>query len=319
MAGDVNEEDEIREKVAELVAYKIATTKEWNRICDLYSKIKNTKNTENYEEMCLDLFRKCEALREFEVEDESAEAVNTRQPQQTIAPEHRSHNVAWSEKEQELLNFLLIKYPPEKIKSNRHRKIAAEFPTRTARQVESRIQKVETWKRKQRRQARRKQNVKKMESSKEPELGSRSKTIVSAADTSYREALARQGVYPAMLEDYVPPRVLMEGDAAGRPVSVPSARKNGNLDESDHHIGYACDGCGIEPIIGPRYECISCREAAPAGTEVSVDFCSVCHDKQVRGDTWIHLRGHRQKIHKKAVDATLLEFNYLIPEDTPGY
>ena len=36
------------------------------------------------------------------------------------------------------------------------------------------------------------------------------------------------------------------------------------------HIGYACDGCGVNPIVGNRYKCAVCS---------NFDFCEECEEK----------------------------------------
>ena len=40
------------------------------------------------------------------------------------------------------------------------------------------------------------------------------------------------------------------------------------------HLGYTCDGCNQDPIIGGRFTCVDC-----ARKEYSVDFCCECAPK----------------------------------------
>ena len=40
------------------------------------------------------------------------------------------------------------------------------------------------------------------------------------------------------------------------------------------HLGYKCDGCGQDPILGGRFTCVDC-----AKKEYSVDFCCECAPK----------------------------------------
>ena len=37
------------------------------------------------------------------------------------------------------------------------------------------------------------------------------------------------------------------------------------------HVGFKCDCCGIEPIIGPRWTCCSCPKDS-----ASIDLCDIC-------------------------------------------
>ena len=52
-----------------------------------------------------------------------------------------TYNQAWSVEEQQLLERLLDKYPPERFEARRFAKIAADMPGRTTQQVTSRVQK----------------------------------------------------------------------------------------------------------------------------------------------------------------------------------
>lgn len=46
---------------------------------------------------------------------------------------------------------------------------------------------------------------------------------------------------------------------------------------NSEHIGYKCDYCSEEPIIGTRWHCITCKEW-------SIDFCSDCLIAQAQND-----------------------------------
>jgi hypothetical protein len=41
--------------------------------------------------------------------------------------------------------------------------------------------------------------------------------------------------------------------------------------ESFVHFGVGCDGCGVCPIVGPRYTCMECEE------KIGFDLCAHCH------------------------------------------
>lgn len=51
------------------------------------------------------------------------------------------------------------------------------------------------------------------------------------------------------------------------------------------HLGYKCDGCGVEPIRGARWACVEC----PAHR--SVDLCRQCWNKPFRAPS--HRPQHR--------------------------
>eukprot|EP01102_Stenamoeba_stenopodia_P009183 TRINITY_DN2698_c0_g1_i3.p1 TRINITY_DN2698_c0_g1~~TRINITY_DN2698_c0_g1_i3.p1 ORF type:complete len:210 (-),score=53.68 TRINITY_DN2698_c0_g1_i3:87-716(-) len=114
---------------------------------------------------------------------------------------------------------------------------------------------------------------------------------------------------------YVPPPVLMpeddEDDSETTPSELPQSvigtreyqelmelkklkqmkekqSSNTNGDSTVEHLGYKCDGCDIEPIIGVRWSCLDC----PEGYEV--DLCNACKCNSVRFDTDTHdFKHHR--------------------------
>ncbi|KAF9169416.1 ZZ-type zinc finger-containing protein 3 [Mortierella sp. AD010] len=52
------------------------------------------------------------------------------------------------------------------------------------------------------------------------------------------------------------------------------------------HIGYSCDSCGVEPILGIRYSCMDCEELG--GT----DLCGPCYNSGEYQNE-LHLLSHR--------------------------
>ncbi|KAF9129648.1 ZZ-type zinc finger-containing protein 3 [Mortierella sp. 14UC] len=52
------------------------------------------------------------------------------------------------------------------------------------------------------------------------------------------------------------------------------------------HIGFSCDSCGVDPILGIRYSCIDCEELG--GT----DLCGPCYNSGVYHNE-LHLLSHR--------------------------
>ncbi|GFR94001.1 ZZ-type zinc finger-containing protein 3-like [Elysia marginata] len=82
------------------------------------------------------------------------------------------------------------------------------------------------------------------------------------------------------------------------------------------HIGYKCDKCGCEPIIGTRWHCIDC----PA--DLSYDFCEDCSDSSFQKDK--HNSSHRLHPYMHAVldsdymSNTTMDYNYLDPNYMPA-
>eukprot|EP01135_Chromosphaera_perkinsii_P011797 Nk52_evm43s2496 gene=Nk52_evmTU43s2496 len=94
--------------------------------------------------------------------------------------------------------------------------------------------------------------------------------------------------------------------------------------EKLQHMGFKCDGCGCEPIMGIRWTCNEC----PEGSEV--DLCNACYSKgDFRGG--LHMPHHTFKgVDKEEApqfqdvdyvnfqqDAALTEYNYLDPNFNP--
>lgn len=74
------------------------------------------------------------------------------------------------------------------------------------------------------------------------------------------------------------------------------------------HIGYKCDVCGMEPILGVRWHCQDCPP------DNSVDFCSNCSDCLLKTET------HKPNHHLEPVyqAETFLDRDYCLPQST-GY
>lgn len=170
-------------------------------------------------------------------------------------PEQTSitHNIPWSDDEKRKLEYLLTVFPEEEIQARRYAKIAAALGTRTGNQVASRVQKLSA------KAQRNKERALKAEASN----GADSQTIQLVAEL---ESFFAASTDPKVKEspeyaEYLRLKEQLES-IAENPI-------NGVL-----HVGFKCDCCGIEPIIGPRWTCCSCpKEVGP------VDLCGICVSK----------------------------------------
>lgn len=205
-------------------------------------------------------------------------------------------NQLWSVEEQKRLEELLLKYPPEEVETRRWQKIADKLGNRTAKQVASRVQKYFI----------------KLAKAGIPIPGRTPNVYLHSKKTSSRQQhpLNKHLFRPSTFMTSHEPPVYMDDEddrgsfyssqldaAADEEISddesiPPSCRhlaeykellclkklKRQKLDlmqaESGFvpHIGYKCDNCGTEPILGLRWHCQDCPQ------DSSVDFCDSCSD-----------------------------------------
>ncbi|KAI8338239.1 hypothetical protein BC941DRAFT_513220 [Chlamydoabsidia padenii] len=191
-----------------------------------------------------------------------------------------THNQPWTDEEQQRLEQLLEIYPDEPVQAQRFNKIAAALGTRTARQVGSRIQKYfiklakmglpvpgrvnlpsTTPNVKSGRGRGGRQKVKVNRKPKTPGYN----VMVSNGATNtkisggYYSSSTVPTVYMSEDED-------MDVKKTMRQVNHPDASGTDTV----IHEGFACDSCGVEPIVGVLYKCTVCDEAE------EVDLCSKC-------------------------------------------
>lgn len=174
------------------------------------------------------------------------------------APENTSitHNIPWSDDEKRKLDYLLTVYPEEDIQARRFAKIAAALGTRTGNQVASRIQKIAA-----KAQRHKERALKNNPIVPAPKLDEGTVSLVAELEDFF--AKSRDPAIRSTPEyaEYLKLKGQLEA-IAKNPV-------NGVL-----HVGYKCDSCEVEPIIGPRWTCCSCpKEAVP------IDLCSSCVSK----------------------------------------
>lgn len=239
-------------------------------------------------------------------------------------------NQLWTVEEQKKLEQLLVKFPPEEVESRRWQKIADELGNRTAKQVASRVQKY---------------FIKLTKAGipvpgRTPNLCMYTKKASSKRQHHLNKHLYRPSTF---LTSYEPPVYMDEDDersAYYNSVQDPSAddsdeesvpvelrslpeykellelkrlkkQKLQEIQEDNaeiRHIGYKCDICGMEPILGVRWHCQDCPP------DNSVDFCSNCSDCLFKTET------HKPNHHLEPVyqPETFLDRDYCLPQST-GY
>ncbi len=160
------------------------------------------------------------------------------------------YNLPWSEEEKKRLDELLLIYPDEQVSSRRYAKIAEALGTRTASQVTNRIHKLNA---KKIRHAKKEAEVAKEQASKLLRTLKRSGISVDGTD-----------------DDEI--SLEIDEDAKASEEYQEYIRLKQQLDEIKaqviEHVGYRCDTCQMDPIVGIRYHCESCQ--------IDFDLCQVC-------------------------------------------
>ncbi|XP_048458104.1 ZZ-type zinc finger-containing protein 3 [Rhincodon typus] len=239
-------------------------------------------------------------------------------------------NQLWSVEEQKRLEELLLKYPPEEVETRRWQKIADKLGNRTAKQVASRVQKY---------------FIKLAKAGipipgRTPNLYLHSKKSSSRRQHPLNKHLFRPSTF---MTSHEPPVYMDDEDdrssfyssqldaAADEEVSddesiPPSYRHTAEYKEMMslkklkkqklemmqaessfvQHIGFKCDNCGTEPILGLRWHCQDCPP------DSSVDFCDSCSDCLYETET--HKADHQlDPVYKVE---TFLDRDYCMSQDT---
>ncbi|XP_069795407.1 ZZ-type zinc finger-containing protein 3 isoform X2 [Narcine bancroftii] len=238
-------------------------------------------------------------------------------------------NQLWSVEEQKRLEELLLKYPPEEVETRRWQKIADKLGNRTAKQVASRVQKY---------------FIKLAKAGipipgRTPNVDLHSKKTSSKRQHPLNKHLLRPSTFmtshepPVYMDDeddrssFYSSQLDAAADEISDDESIPSScrhmaeykellclkkLKKQKLDmiqaESGfvQHIGYKCDNCGMEPILGLRWHCQDCPQ------DSSVDFCDSCSDCLY--ETEIHKGDHHlDPIYRVE---TFLDRDYCMSQDT---
>lgn len=203
------------------------------------------------------------------------------------APENTSltHNIPWSDDEKRKLDYLLTVFPEEDIQARRYAKIAAALGTRTGNQVASRVQKIAAKAQRHREKALRlgqsdnysspNPNTYNTGYESTPKLDQGTSELVAELESFFAQSTDPNIKSTPEYSEYLRLKGQLEA-IAKNPV-------NGVL-----HVGYKCDCCGIEPIIGPRWTCCSCVKDAPP-----IDLCDICVTKGFETDK--HKTAHYMK------------------------
>ncbi|KAJ2851268.1 hypothetical protein IWW36_001289 [Coemansia brasiliensis] len=237
-------------------------------------------------------------------------------------PKPPSYNVPWSDEEQQRLEELLLIYPEEEVANDRWRKISEALGTRTMRQVASRVQKyfiklskaglpvpgkvpdTSTWtsinsratpssdqrsngtpKKRGRRAgaSSKRKHVEFTSSEDEMDIDLDMESPKPVADPKGKQAERSPVMETLELPSgdswMVPP---LPGD------NIASTSRHGSSalrSAKAVHLGYRCDSCFAEPIVGIRWHCMECRGAH------TVDLCDECREEGVY-ETPTHLDTH---------------------------
>ena len=223
----------------------------------------------------------------------------------------------WTAEEQRRLEQLLVKFPSEDVEMERWKKIANALGNRTAVQVQSRTQKYFLKLQKAGlpvpgkiysrggRETRSSRNS--MASQKRstffPQFATEVKMDenddededVFQTEVSKRPRILNDG-YVYEEEDVSDEEGVSEAmkntDAYQELMWLKRVRREKELEARSGdkivHVGFRCDGCDVEPIVGGRFQCVDCLK------NDTVDFCLECAPKGLKiGDK--HDKSHKLK------------------------
>lgn len=167
------------------------------------------------------------------------------------------YNLPWSEEEKKRLEELLVIYPEEAVSARRYTKIAQALGTRTASQVTNRIHKL---------------NAKRARQAKREAEAARDQATKLLKTLHKSGALPTEGEEDELLE--------VDDETKNSPDYQEYMKLKDQLDEikaqTIEHLGYKCDSCGMEPIIGVRHHCEMCPQ--------DFDLCQACMGFQLTGE-----------------------------------
>ncbi|XP_078416846.1 ZZ-type zinc finger-containing protein 3 isoform X3 [Cetorhinus maximus] len=239
-------------------------------------------------------------------------------------------NQLWSVEEQKRLEELLLKYPPEEVETRRWQKIADKLGNRTAKQVASRVQKyfiklakagipipgrtpnlyLHSKKSSNRRQHPLNKHLFRPSTfmtSHEPPVYMDDEDDRSSFYSSQLDAAADEEVSD---DESIPPSYRHTAEYKELMCLKKLKKQKLELMQAEssfvQHIGFKCDNCGTEPILGLRWHCQDCPP------DSSVDFCDSCSDCLY--ETEIHKGDHQlDPIYRVE---TFLDRDYCMSQDT---
>ncbi|KAF9413545.1 seryl-tRNA synthetase [Podila epigama] len=259
-------------------------------------------------------------------------------------PRPLNYNIPWSDEEQRLLEQLLDVYPDEPVAAQRFQKISLAMGTRTPKQVASRVQKyfiklvkagleapgrmnysLEPTKPK----AKGASPVAKTKKRKEPPAASEGAPSATAKGKAVVRGKKKDDTAPAVVKKPKPkasvgrisgaqylyysgtPSVYMseEDDEDSVQDMMAASTNTHGADGITSHIGFACDSCGVDPILGTRYSCVDCEVLG------GVDLCGPCYNTGYQ--TEYHLPSHQFHVIEMA-DAPSFHHSVHSAHGSPG-
>ncbi|KAK3600156.1 hypothetical protein CHS0354_012279 [Potamilus streckersoni] len=252
-------------------------------------------------------------------------------------------NQLWTAEEQKRLEELLIQYPSEDVESRRWQKIATALGNRTPQQVASRVQKyfiklakaglpipgrMPNLSQYTKRSGHRHHRFHKFYFQPSTFLQSYEPPVYMSDDedtNSYGESSMEQDSLFDNMEDVSDeedvPLELRDSEEYLELIRLKQLKREKQLsDGQEQHIGFKCDICECEPIVGTRWHCADCP------TEVAVDFCDNCVDSPYETET--HNSSHRLQPVRRPNNSTYIDrdytgfvpgdYNYLDPNYMPA-
>ncbi|KAG0361064.1 ZZ-type zinc finger-containing protein 3 [Podila minutissima] len=256
-------------------------------------------------------------------------------------PKPLLYNIPWSDEEQKLLERLLDEYPDEPVAAQRFQKISLAMGTRTPKQVASRVQKYFIKLVKAGLEAPGRMNYS-LEPAKpkikgaSPNAKTKKRKEAPAAgegSTSKGKAVARGKKKEEGAVKKQKPKSGGVGRISGAQYLHYSAAPSVYMSEDDDedsvqdmiavststpgsdggiasHIGFACESCGVDPILGTRYSCVECEAIG------GVDLCGPCYNMGAY-QTDHHLVTHQFHV-LEAADAPSFQHTYQPNHSSPG-
>lgn len=243
-------------------------------------------------------------------------------------------NKLWNVEEQKRLEQLLVQYQPEEVEARRWQKIATALGNRTPQQVASRVQKYFIKLAKAglpipgklpniaihgKKSSHRHHRFNKFYhqqstflSSHEPPVYMSDDDSMTKDDYMYDDSNSNlpDTYTPDISDDESVPSNLRETDEYRELMRLKRLRMEmvqGRNGVPPQHVGFKCDRCQCEPIVGTRWHCADCDQ------EEAVDFCDMCVESNF--ETKKHNSSHRLKP-VSLPEATLVDTDYTT--FTPG-
>ncbi|XP_041367934.1 ZZ-type zinc finger-containing protein 3-like [Gigantopelta aegis] len=251
-------------------------------------------------------------------------------------------NQLWTVEEQKRLEELLVTYPPEEVEAKRWQKIASALGNRTVQQVASRVQKyfikltkaglpvpgrIPNLNAYNKKSGHRHHRYNKMYYPSSTFLHAFEPPVYMSDDEDFKSyeddssSFSQWNLSPDVSdEEDIPPdlRCTQEYQELIRWKMIKKERQMSE-DKVVHHVGYKCDNCDREPIVGTRWHCVDCP------MDAACDFCDDCVDCVFESST--HNTSHRLKAVKQAGNPTIDQdytkfmpgdYNYLDPNYMPA-